>query len=157
MQEISSGVRLSTGDLLIADCEARVVARFDTIGKSLGVFASGRINRMAVGRSDEVAMLDGDSKSVIWCDRTGKVLAKIPARGTGYLLDSPTDLAFDMFQHLYVLDKAQVVVFAPGGKLVATFTPDAQSAFRSGTALALDSAARLYIYDDAQERVLVYQ
>ena len=62
-----------------------------------------------------------------------------------------------MFQHLYVLDKTQVVVFAPGGKLVATFTPDAQSAFRSGTALALDSAARLYIYDDAQERVLVYQ
>jgi TolA-binding protein len=157
LQEISGGVRLSTGDLLIADREARVVARFDTIGKSLGVFASGRINRMAVGRSDEVAMLDGDSKSVIWCDRTGKVLAKIPARGTGYLLDSPADLAFDMFQHLYVLDKTQVVVFAPGGKLVATFTPDAQSAFRSGTALALDGAARLYIYDDAQERVIVYQ
>jgi starvation-inducible outer membrane lipoprotein len=49
------------------------------------------------------------------------------------------------------------VVFAPGGKLVATFTPDATTAFRSGTALALDSAARLYIYDDAQGRVVVYQ
>jgi hypothetical protein len=102
-------------------------------------------------------MLDTESKAVIWTDRTGRALAKIPVRGTGYLLDNPTDLAFDMFQHLYVLDKTQVVVFAPGGKLVATFTPDAQSAFKSGTALALDGAARLYIYDDAQERVLVYQ
>ena len=157
LQEITSGVRLSTGDLLVADREARLVARFDVTGKSLGVFANGRITRMAVGRSDEVAMLDSESKAVIWTDRTGRALAKIPARGTGYLLDNPADIAFDMFQHLYVLDKTQVVVFAPGGKLVATFTPDAQSAFKSGRALALDSAARLYVYDEAQERVLVYQ
>jgi TolA-binding protein len=158
LQDISSGARLPTGDLLIADREARMVARFDATGKSLGRFAVGRITRMTVGgSSDEVAMLDSESKSVIWADRTGKVLAKIPARGAGYVLEAPADLAFDMFQHLYVLDKTQVVVFAPGGRLVATFTPDAPSAFRSGSALALDSAARLYIYDDAQQRVLVYQ
>ena len=157
LQDMTSGVRLSTGDLLVADREARVVSRFDITGKWLSGFATGRITRMAVGTSDEVALLDSDSKSIIWTDRTGKALAKIPARGTGYLLDNPTDVAFDMFQHLYVLDKTQVVVFAPGGKLVATFTPDAQSAFKSGTALALDGAARLYIYDEAQERVLVYQ
>jgi TolA-binding protein len=157
LQDLAAGTRLSTGDLLVADREARIVSRFDVTGKWLGGFAAGRITRMAVGRSDEVALLDSDSKSIIWADRTGKPLAKIPARGAGYLLQSPTDLAFDMFQHLYVLDKTQVVVFAPSGKLVAVFTPDAQSAFRSGTALALDSAARLYVYDDAQERVLVYQ
>jgi hypothetical protein len=157
LQDMTSGVRLSTGDLLVADREARMVSRFDITGKWLGGFGTGRITRMAVGNSDEVAMLDTESKAVIWTDRTGRALAKIPVRGTGYLLDNPTDLAFDMFQHLYVLDKTQVVVFAPGGKLVATFTPDAQSAFKSGTALALDGAARLYIYDDAQERVLVYQ
>jgi len=157
LQEITAGVRLSTGDLLIADREARLVARFDVTGKSLGRFAVGRITRMAVGRGDEVALLDAESKSIIWSDRTGRVLAKIPARGAGYLLEAPADLAFDMFQHLYVLDKTQVVVFAPSGKLVATFTPDAQSAFRSGAALAIDSAARLYVYDDAQERILVYQ
>ena len=157
LQDMTAGLRLSTGDLLVADREARLVARFDTTGKSLGTFAVGRITRMAVGRSDEVALLDNESKAVIWTDRTGKALAKIPARGAGYLLTNPTDLAFDMFQHLYVLDKTQVVVFAPGGRLVATFTPDAQSAFKSGSALALDSAARLYVYDDAQERILVYQ
>lgn len=157
LQNITAGVRLSTGDLLVADRDARLVARFDITGKSLGSFSVGRITRMAVGRSDEVAMLDAESKSIIWTDRTGRAMAKIPARGAGYLLESPADIAFDMFQHLYVLDKTQVVVFGPGGRLVATFTPDAQSAFKSGTALALDRAARLYIYDDAQERVLVYQ
>ena len=157
LQDLTAGTRLSTGDLLVADREARIVSRFDVTGKWLGGFATGRITRMAVGRSDEVALLDSDSKSIIWADRTGKPLTKIPARGAGYLLESPTDLAFDMFQHLYVLDKTQVVVFAPSGRLVAVFTPDAQSAFRSGTALALDNAARLYVYDDAQERVIVYQ
>lgn len=157
LQDLTAGVRLSTGDMLIADREARIVARFDTTGKSLGNFSSGRITRMTVGRNDEVAMLDGDSKSVIWADRTGKVLAKIPGKGAGYVLGAPTDLAFDMFMHLYVLDKTQVVIFAPGGRLVATFTPDAQTAIRSGSSLALDSAARLYIYDDAQERVVVFQ
>ena len=157
LQDLSAGTRLSTGDLVVADREARIVSRFDITGKWLGGFATGRITRMAVGSSDEVALLDSDSKSITWTDRTGKVLVKIPARGAGYLLEAPADLAFDMFQHLYVLDKTQVVVFAPSGKLVAVFTPDAQSAFRSGTALALDSAARLFVYDDAQERVLVYQ
>ena len=82
---------------------------------------------------------------------------KIPAKGTGYALESPADLAFDMFQHLYVLDKAQVVIFAPGGRHVATFTPPAQGGFRSAAAMALDQAARLYIYDDSQARVLIYQ
>lgn len=157
LQDISAGVRLSTGDLVVADREARVVTRFETTGKFLSNLGSGRVTRIAVGAGDEMALLDGDNKSVSWIDRTGKVLARIPARGTGYQLDSPADVAFDMFQHLYVLDKTQVLVFAPGGRLVATFTPDAQSAFRSGTALALDPAARLYVYDDAQGRVFIYQ
>jgi TolA-binding protein len=157
LQEISAGARLSTGDLIIADREARIVGRFDVTGKFLNNFASGRITRVAVGAADEVALLDGDAKGVTWADRTGKVLARIPAKGTGYVLDSPVDLAFDMFQHLYVLDRSQVVIFAPGGRHIATFTPDAQSGFKSGAAMALDEAARLYIYDDSQARILIYQ
>lgn len=157
LQEIAAGARLSTGELIVADRDVRSAARFDAAGKFLGNFASGRISRVAVSPGDDVALIDSDAKSVTWADRTGKVLAKIPPRGTGYVLESPADVAFDVFQHLYVLDKTKVVIFAPGGKLVATFTPDAQTAFRSGSALALDGAARLYIYDDAQGRVLIYQ
>jgi TolA-binding protein len=157
LQEISAGTRLSTGELLVADREARIVGRFDATGKFLNNFATGRITRVAVADNDEVALLDADSKGITLADRTGKVLARIPAKGTGYSLEAPTDLAFDMFQHLYVLDRTQVVVFTSGGKLVTTFTPDAQSGFRSGMAMALDSASRLYIYDDSQSRVLIYQ
>lgn len=157
LQEIGAGARLSTGELIVADRGVRTASRFDAAGKFLGNFASGRISRVAVSPGDEVALIDSDAKSVTWADRTGKVLAKIPARGTGYVLDDPADVAFDAFQHLYVLDKTKVVIFAPGGKLVATFTPGAQSALRSGSAMALDGAARLYIYDDAQGRVLIYQ
>jgi outer membrane protein assembly factor BamD (BamD/ComL family) len=157
LQDIAAGARLSTGELIVADREVRSAGRFDATGKFLGNFAGGRFSRVAVGPGDEVALIDADANSVTWADRTGKVLAKIPARGTGYLLDDPADVAFDVFQHLYVLDKTKVVIFAPGGKLVATFTPDAANAFRSGSALALDGAARLHIYDDAQGRVLIYQ
>ncbi len=157
LQNISAGARLSNGDLIVADRDVRTVSRFDASGKFESVFGTGRIARVAVAGNDDVALLDDDTHGITWTDRTGEVLAKISARGTGYVLEAPSDLAFDVFQHLYVLDRTQVLVFAPGGKLVATFTPDAQSAFRSGTALALDSAGRLYIYDNAQGRVLIYQ
>ena len=78
LQDISAGARLSTGDMLVADREARIVSRFDTTGKSLGRFAAGRITRIAVGRNDEVALLDSESKGVVWTDRTGTVLAGFP-------------------------------------------------------------------------------
>ena len=157
LQDISAGARLSSGDLLVADRGLRAVARFDAAGTFLGKFANGRIARIAVSGNDEVALLDGDTRGITLSDRTGTVLARIPAKGTGYAFDSPSDLAFDVFRHLYVLDKAAVIVFAPDGSHLTTFRPDAQSAFRAGTALALDSAARLYIYDDALDRILIYQ
>jgi hypothetical protein len=107
--------------------------------------------------NDHLAALDGDTRGISISDRTGKVLVKIPARGTGYDLAAPVDLAFDVFEHLYVLQRAQLQVFGADGKLLATFTPDPANGFRSGTALALDPAGRLYIYDEAQGRVLIFQ
>ncbi len=157
LQDITAGARLSTGELVIADREVRSVSRFTPDGKFLHAILSGRVRRIAVGRNDEMAFIDEDSKSIIWTDRAGRALAKIPERGTGYTLNSPSDLAFDVFQHLYVLDRNSVSVFAPGGTHLATFTPSGQAALRSGSALALDGAARLYIYDDSQDRVLIYQ
>jgi TolA-binding protein len=157
LQEISAGAVLSNGELLVADRALRTISRFDATGKFLGVFGNGRVERLAAGPNDDVAYIDADTRAITWTDRAGRMLAKMPAKGTGYVLDAPADLAFDVFRHLYVLDRDHVVVFAPGGKLVATFTPDPQSAFRSGSALALDAAARLYVYDEAQGRVVIYQ
>ena len=68
--------------------------------------------------------------------------------------------SFDVLGHLYVLDGTQVHVFAPDGKLVVTFAGGDKTsvgALREGTALVLDQAARMYIYDARAERVQIYQ
>jgi TolA-binding protein len=157
LQDIAAGALLSNGDLVVADRDLRSAYRFNPSGQYVAVFTSGRINRLALSVNDRLAALDGDNRGITIADRTGKVLARIPARGTGYELSAPNDLAFDVFEHLYVLERTQVLIFGADGKLRATFTPDQASGFRAGAALALDSAGRLYIYDEATGRVVVYQ
>ena len=82
---------------------------------------------------------------------------RIAQRGAGYELTGPTDVALDVFDHVYVLERDRVLIFGQDGKLLATFTPDAASAFRNAQALALDGAGRLYIYDEGQGRVVIFQ
>jgi outer membrane protein assembly factor BamD (BamD/ComL family) len=157
LQDISAGAPLSTGEYVIADKNLRASYRFNAGGQFLAAFATGRITRVAVSLTDRVALLDTDYHGVVIADQKGKVLARVPEKGAGYEMDSPSDVAFDMFDNVYVLDRSQVFVFAPGGQPLVTFTPDASSAFKNGQALALDAAARLYVYDDALGRVLIYQ
>jgi outer membrane protein assembly factor BamD (BamD/ComL family) len=157
LQDISAGALLSSGELIVADRDLRSAYRFNPSGQFVAAFGSGRINRLALSVNDRLAALDGDTRGITVSDRAGKVLARIPARGTGYDLTAPVDLAFDVFEHLYVLERTHVVIFAADGKLLASFTPDQASGFRAATALALDPAGRLYIYDEATSRVVVYQ
>ncbi len=157
LQDISAGALLSNGDLVVADRDLRSAYRFNPSGQYVAVFAPGRINRLALSGNDRLATLDGDTRGIAIADRTGKILTRIPARGTGYELTSPVDLAFDVFEHLYVLERTHVRIFGADGKLLATFTPDQASGFRAGAALALDPAGRLYIYDEATSRVVIFQ
>jgi outer membrane protein assembly factor BamD (BamD/ComL family) len=157
LQDISAGALLSNGELVVADRDLRSAYRFNPSGQYVAAFSSGRINRLALSVNDRLAALDGDTRGITLADRTGKVLARIPARGTGYELSTPVDLAFDVFEHLYVLERTHVLVFSADGKLLVTFTPDPASGFREGAALALDPAGRLYIYDEATGRVVIYQ
>ncbi|HXE80699.1 MAG TPA: hypothetical protein VNK41_08125, partial [Vicinamibacterales bacterium] len=159
LDDLSAVAVLSSGDWLVADRSTRSVYRFSPGGKYIGAFATGRISRIAVDPSDNVALLDRDAKTISMHDRTGKALMRIPTKGAGYVLTDPTDLEFDAIGHLYVLDRASVLVFAPRAAApLVTFTdPRPQGGLRRGEALALDAAARLYIYDESAERVLVYQ
>jgi hypothetical protein len=160
LDDIAAVALLTSGERLVADRGQRGVFRFDTAGKYLGTFSSVRASRIALGPGEQVALLDRDNKSVALLDRTGKALSRIGPRGAGYELMNPTDLAFDALGHLYVLDSAQVRVFAADGALVATFAGGEKTAtgtLREGTALALDEAARMYIYDERAERVQIYQ
>ena len=54
-------------------------------------------------------------------DETGQVLRTIAARGAGYELRKPVDVAVDAFRNTYVADEeAGVLVFSPQGQLLAT-------------------------------------
>ena len=114
---------------------------------------------MAVGPGDLVVMLDRDNKSVVVVDRGGKSLVKILGRGQGYELSNPSDVAFDDLGHVYVLDRSAVLVFTQDGKLLTSFSPpqNTTGSFRDASAFALDQAGRLFIYDEHNERVQVYQ
>jgi sugar lactone lactonase YvrE len=160
LDDLSAVARLPGGEHLVADRGQRAVYRFDDTGKFVALFASARAHRIAVGPSAQVALLDREAKHVTVFDRDGKPLTRIAARGAGYELQSPADIAYDALGHLYVLDGGAVAVFAPDARVVTTFaTADraAPGAFRNATAFALDEAGRLYVYDDRAERVQVYQ
>lgn len=160
LNDLSAVAVLSSSERLVADRGARGVYRFSAEGKFIAPFSTTRAARIAVGPSDRVALLDRDNRTVVLLESRGTPIARLAPRGTGYELSSPEDVAFDALGHLYVLDKTAVVVFAPGSDTpLATFRDSsaAGGGLRNGTALALDEAARLFIYDESAGRVLVYE
>jgi len=161
IEEMASIVALSSGDRLVADRKGKAVIRLSPAGRYLGNFATVNAERLALNWLDDVAMIDRDSKAIVLADRDGKPLGKVPAKGTGYEFDNPVDLKFDVFGHLYVLDRgrASVFVFGPKYKLITTVTIPEKNpgAFQKAQAVALDAAGRLHIYDDRAQRIQVYQ
>jgi TolA-binding protein len=159
LEQITAAVTLSSGELLVADHHTKVIYRFSPAGKYLGAFAAFNATRLAIDALDQVAALDHDEKVVALFDRDGKTLVRIPAKGTGYEFGNLTDLAYDALGHLYVLDRdrGSVFVFDPTGKLVTAFTPKGSAALDKAAALGVDSAGRLYVFDERAQRVQVYQ
>lgn len=163
LDDITSGVLTSMGDLLVIDKNARTVVRFSATGKYLGPFVAGSAERLAIDVTDRVAVLDTDGGSIALIDPDGKPLARLASRGQGYELDRAVDVAVDPLGHLYVLDwgRATVLVFTedPQPKLLTTFTlaPKAAGYFKKARCFGLDAAGRLYIYDDDAEKIQIYQ
>lgn len=151
----------ASGDFLLADREAKSILRFTPQGRYLSDFAKNiDARRMDINDLDEVVALDSETKSVTLFDRDGKILKQIPAKGTSYQLKNPSDIALDHFGHIYVLDRAAVLVFSnDGSKLLNTFTVPEKTpgAFGNANALALDSAGRLYVFDERTDSVKVYR
>jgi len=161
VDEIPSAVALSSGLRLVADKKGKNVLRVGPDGRYIGVFTAVNAERLALNRLEDVGILEKDTKSITITDRDGKVLTKIPAKGTGYQFNEPVDLTFDQLGHLYVLDRnaASVLVFSPKYKLITTFTIPEKSpgAFSRARSLALDAAGRMYIFDERAKRIQVYQ
>jgi DNA-binding beta-propeller fold protein YncE len=160
LDDISAVAVLSSGERLVADRGTRVVYRFSDAGKFVAPFASVRATRIAVGPSDRVALVDRDNRSVVVLDRKGTTVVRIPTRGEGYELAAPADVGFDALGHLYVLDRSAVLVFAPGAQTPMVTVADpgpSAGGLRNATAMAVDAAGRLLIYDDSAGRVVMYE
>jgi DNA-binding beta-propeller fold protein YncE len=158
---VPSVVATPRGDRLVSDPKGRTVLRLGPDGKYQSVFSSTYYNRLFVTPLDEIAMLDKNTKTITFADRDGKIQSKLPAKGTGYELDDPIDIAFDVLGHMYVLDRGKntVVVFGAKNKFIANVTMPEKStgAFTRPAALAVDSAGRLFIFDERAKRIQVYQ
>ncbi len=161
IEEIPTAVLAPTGIWFVADRKAKAIQMFSSAGKFQKAFVATPVDRFAMNNLMDVAVLDRDAKGVTVYDLNAKVVGRIPTRGAGYELENPVDLAFDAMGHLYVLDrsKATVFVFGPQLKLVTSFTLPEKSpgSFHRAVAFAVDSAARLYIFDDRAQHVQLYQ
>lgn len=161
VDDVPAAGATSRGEWLVSDRKSKAILLFSAAGKYVKPFATIVADRLAVNVLDDVAVLDRDTKTITVLDRDGKTVRQVAARGAGYELENPVDVAFDAIGHLYVLDrdKGAVFVFGVQGKLVASFTIPEKSpgAFQKAVALGLDSAARLYIFDDRAQHVQIYQ
>jgi TolA-binding protein len=165
LNDVSTGVLTSRRELLVSDSNTKSIARFSPEGKYVGPAPFARIlpEELAIDATDRVASIDQDGSGISIIDHSGEARPKIPPRGANYQFDKPVDIAFDVLGHIYVLDrnKGTVWIFAssPQPKLVTSFTIalKAPGVFRGAVCFALDSAGRLYIYDDDVEKVQVYQ
>lgn len=161
VDQIAAVMANDQGERLLANPKGRTVIRAMPNGRFVSVFATGQIERMVKNWIGDVTMIDRSTKSVVTADRDGKVVAKIPPKGTGYEFGDPADLAVDVLGHVYVLDRARSSVFVFGAKnaLVATLTvPDkAPGALSRAEALAVDAAGRLYVFDGRSRRIQVFR
>ena len=160
-EEIVAVITLSGGDRLAVDRKAKTVLRLTPAGKFVSNFAAIDVERIARNDVDDVAMIDRQNKSIAIADRDGKILNRIPAKGTNYQFDDPSDVAFDALGHLYVLDgnKAAIHVFGPKNRLITTITVPGRElgAMQKPKAFAVDAAGRLFVFDESSQRIQVYQ
>jgi DNA-binding beta-propeller fold protein YncE len=146
---------------LIVDRKAKTVVRLNSAGKYVSTFATMDVEDLARNDVDDVAMIDRSNKSIAVADRDGKILGRIPGKGTGYALDNPVDVGFDALGHLYVLDgnRAAIYVFGPKSRLITTITVPGKEpgALQKPKAFAIDAGGRLYVFDESTQRIQVYQ
>jgi len=163
LKEVVAAAATPTGDLLVADRGAKAIARFSPAGQFLGPFAAVNARRLAVDATGLTAALDQDAGAIVIFEPDGTPRTRLASGGPGHQFERPVDLAFDPFGHLYVLDRNRgaVVIFRlqPQPEVVATFAVPQGSPgnFRKATALALDAAGRLFVYDEDAESIQVYQ
>jgi TolA-binding protein len=156
LDRIEAALVTPSGSVLVADGKRRKVFRFDEKMQYKDAFPDAKereVTRMVLDADGGLVLLDRDEKSVKTYDEAGQLLRTLPARGTGYEMKKPVDVAVDPFRQTYVADQeGAVYVFSPQGKLLATLAGGIRP-----TALALDASGAVLVYDDKAERVVRYR
>jgi TolA-binding protein len=158
LDRIEAAALTQGGSVLIADGKHKRVLRYDAGFEWTGVFPDARpheVRRIVLDGEGGIVLLDSDEKSVRVYDEAGKLLRSIPARGAGYELKKPLDVAIDPFRNAYVADgESGVLVFSPAGALLLTLaTPE----LRKPSAITLDGDGSVLTYDDKAERIVRFK
>jgi hypothetical protein len=154
--DIQDGAAVSEDEVLIADRRTKAIHRVSLSGAYQSRLTAVDAVRIAVGTQGQVAAIERDTHALLLIAADGRARS-VPAAGAGYQLRGPIDVAFDPLGHLYVLERDSVVVFSPTGELLSVFAPGAAAgAFRMAAAFYVDAAGRLYIYDEAAERLQLF-
>ena len=156
LERIEAALLTPGGSVLVADAKQKKVFRFDGKFQFKDAFPDAKereVIRMALDPDGGLVFLDRDQKTITTYDETGKLLRTLAARGPGYELKKPVDVAVDPFRQTYVADQeGAVLVFSPQGKLLATLGGAGRP-----TALALDATGAVLVYDDKAERIVRYR
>jgi hypothetical protein len=96
--------------------------QFNAAGQFVAAFASGRVSRLAVSVTDNVAMLDTDSKSIIVADHAGKTLVTI-RRGAPVQDRITGRRPLRHVRERLRPRQERVLVFGANGKLLTVVTP----------------------------------
>jgi hypothetical protein len=94
--------------------------------------------------------------SVMVFDDSGKLVRAVLARGAGYELKKPVDMAFDPARNLYLAEEDQgVLLFAPDARLVSLLSGGEE--LRKLKALTLAPDGAVLVYSERSQRVLRFQ
>ena len=129
-------------------------------GKFVSNFANLDVERLARNDVDDVAMIHRQNKSIAFADRDGKIIARIPAKGTNYQFADPADVDF---AHSVALRAGQQQGRDPRlrakNTLITTIAVPGREpgALQKPKALAIDAAGRLYVFNESTQRIQVYR
>jgi TolA-binding protein len=158
LEDLGAAVITPGGSFLVADLNRKRVYRFDAQLKPQGTFPDARerqVTRMLVDGEGGIVLLDREEKTVRVFDEAGRPLRAIAARGQGYELRKPVDVAVDAMRNTYVADEqAGVLLFSPQGQLLATLSSEES---QRPKALTLDASGAVLVYDDKLERILRFK
>jgi TolA-binding protein len=158
LEKIAAAVVAPGGSLIVSDEKKRRMYRYDDQNRSQGPFPDGReheVTRLGLDSEGSIVLLDEIDKSVRVFDVSGRPIRAIAARGAGYEIKKPVDVAVDAFRNTYVADgDGAIFIFGEKGALLATLTA---AELRRPRAITLEPDGALLVYDEKAERILRFR